>query len=166
MLTKLDDSIIAYSLVNAESSHGMTVTRGDNQTIIDSKSNRWGIDSNGRITMNGVWEKDYAWKHSGKEECAWHESWEGDYTLLLLYWNGRVYCKCCYYYKDDHHDHHDHDHDDDKTAWYNWLNGEWVEIEDDIASPTSTVDPECTLPPSTGRYESLSQKLILYTVNN
>jgi hypothetical protein len=139
-LTKLLDSIIAYSLVNAESNHGTTVRWGDYWTIVDSSEKMWGIHSDGGITVNDGWEEDY----------VQNENREAYYTALLLYWNHTVYCR-------------DYDY---PHKWWKWTTDIWELAHDPRPSSTSTVAAGWTLPPSTGRYESLSRKIILYPVNH
>ncbi len=78
LLTKLDVSIIAYSLVNAESCRGATVRRGDRQTIIDSHGNIWELDSEGTIIVNSHLEEHYDW--NGSEE----EGRGGTFTFFSL----------------------------------------------------------------------------------
>ncbi len=147
MLTKLDDSIIAYSLVNAESCDGATVTAGDVEKIIDSHNSSWGINLSGTITVNRL-DDDYNWNYGWEEKCAWYESWDGYCTKLLLYWNQTVYGRDC------------------REKWCKRIENRWVGTNDPRPSSTSSVDMGCTIPPPTGRYASLSQKIVFYTINH
>ncbi len=131
-MTKLDDSIIAYSLVNAESCHGTTVTSDYYQIITDSNNHNWALTHNSKVQYDETDCKDKQWGN------------------LLLYWNRTVYCR-------------DYDY---PYEWWKWIDNTWMRATDPRPSPTSTVASGCTLPPPTGRYASLSQKIILCMVNH
>ncbi len=149
-MTKLDDSIIAYSLVNAESCHGTTVIKDNGKSIIDRRGRTWKIDSYETITVNEYSEEDYDWGGDWDHFCVWTDSSEEYCTVsLLLYWNQTVYRQ----------------NSDCSPEWCKWTNKRWVTTTDPRPTPTSNVASGCTLPSSTGRYESLSQKIIFYTVN-
>jgi hypothetical protein len=98
------------------------------------------IDSN-----NHKWTLKKSKVQYGETECK-----DIKWSNLLLYWNHTVYCQ-------------DYDY---PNKWWKWINNKWDDAHDPRPSPTSTVAPECTRPPSTGRYDSLSQKIIFYTVNH
>jgi len=104
-----------------------------------------------------TWENDQTIIDSSNKAWKVHANgftvnndWRIGDASLLLYWNQTVYRQ----------------NYDDPPKWWKWINSTWVSTNDPRPSLNSTVTPRYTLPPSTGRYESLSHKRILYTVNH